>query len=416
MENEKMPPVDKDIPEYPEGKRPETPLLKNISIPAFAREIPVFTPSSQPIGTGTRARESGPCNKDMERLRGYLNYLRAYCQDLRVSTTKLNKVISKLTDYDPETCGEIPEFSEFLYMCPNDSEAVDTILEPIDEEIRKKSIVADNCADQIADIRCCWTRIGYCKQDIQKQPLARLKESLKEIDKQLCDLIVLCDQVTIPCRLNQHLENMRIGQQLNFYERFKDEICSKSNAKYLLDYLSNQPNAVHGLIDVESGIVYNASSNKWRQRWTYIGAALMILGGALAVFFVFPLFMQFFPMVQNYGINHSTYLAAYIFVILGGCVHILIDIIKEKQSAASKSRISLTDWVMWGHINEFSLIMGIVMLWVGFAGLVWINQVDMVSAVAVGYSIDSVYDVVVGRFDKGVTSRSSEIVKVMKGE
>ena len=125
--------------------------------------------------------------------------------------------------------------------------------------------------------------------------------------------------------------------------------------------------------------------------------------------------MKFFPTIQNYGINSSTYLAAYIFVIFGGCVHILIDIIKEKQSAASKSRISLTDWVMWGHINEFSLIIGIVMLWVGFAGLVWINQIDVVSAAAVGYSIDSVYDVVVARFDKGVTSRSSEIVNVIKG-
>ena len=288
MENEKNPPEPKERPEYPEGEIPGPILFKNIAIPAVAREISVPAPSAPSIGTGSRAPESGPCKKEMERLRGYLNYLRAYCQDLRVSTTKLNKVISKLTAYDPETCGQIPEFSEFLFMCQNDSKVVDEILEKIDAEIRENRIVADNCADQIADIQCCWTRIGYCKRDIQKQPLAKLKESLKEIDKQLCDLIVLCDQVTIPCRLNQHLENMRIGQPLNFYDTFKDEMCSKSNATFILDYLSNQPNAVQGLIDAESGIVYNASSNKWRQWWTYIGAALMILVRCTCCIFCIP--------------------------------------------------------------------------------------------------------------------------------
>jgi hypothetical protein len=68
--------------------------------------------------------------------------------------------------------------------------------------------------------------------------------------------------LTVPGRVNEHLRNVHVGQALDFHDAFVDELPLEDQRKRLLIYLSAQPAAIEGVVDVDSGLIYRASSNK----------------------------------------------------------------------------------------------------------------------------------------------------------
>lgn len=390
-----------DIVEKPsasEAKKPKPVQTKQAGIPAKQ--------------TGTPEEEND--TDDFGRLRGDLNSIRSYCQDLRDSCHNLKSIVAGKR-VPPDEYKTTREYEKFLYDYSEDKDLIEPILKSVETRIRVNDVIADLYSDQIADIRCGWNDILYAMDIFTKAKPEKFMDLVKEIDDLLCNMIVLCEQVTLPNRLNLHLDNMRIGQKMVFYDSFKDEICSKTDATFLLDFMSKQPDAIKGLIDTEAGVIYKASPKRSRQWLTYIAALVLIAAGGLLTYLLSPFLLSLLPGLAKAGtVTWTTLFVAYVGVILGGCIHILIDIVKENQSAASKSRVSVTDWFVWGHINELSLFIGIFMLWFCFIGIVWINQLDFVTSVAVGYSFDSVFDLFVARFDKGVTTRTAEISNLIK--
>jgi len=342
-----------------------------------------------------------------EILRERLYQIRAKCQNIRKSVLDVKDILSKCSRLDDSNATDISGFNAVF---DREKDNIEKWLKFLEERMNESSDLSDY-ADHIEHIDSCWHRVLDNRPDFS-QPVCSIKDALEKTDKLLCKIISKCELVTVPDRVNDHLLSLRIGQKLDFYKTFEDEICSKTESKNILEYLSAHPGSINGIIDAENGVVYKASTDKWRQLESYIAPLGLMIGGLIVLyFFIAPWIIPQVTEFHKPDISVWTILTLYIFIMLGGCFHIAADIIKEIQSTSNKARISFTDWFLWGHINETSLWTGVIMLWVGFATLISLKQIDWISGFAVGYSIDSIYTIFMTRFDKTLSTRVEPVKK-----
>ncbi|GAB4526927.1 MAG: hypothetical protein OHK0046_44190 [Anaerolineae bacterium] len=237
--------------------------------------------------------------------------------------------------------------------------------------------------------------------------------SAEKVNEYFHNLIYHAGVLTIPDRLNQHLEQLRIGQALDFNATFVDEVPRDADRLKILAYLSRRPMAVrNGIIDVENGVIFHASPSITRRRLSYVYILLTIVCGALLAYMfanagdTFEL--EDWPVSSD---STSNLMIGYVAVIIGGIVHLGVDAIKQARGKDTRTTLlALDDWFVWVHINEVGIIIGIVSLWVGFFGLVLINgTINWQTAFLVGYSIDSFVDMFLERFNTDVSSRVAKI-------
>ncbi|HRF94201.1 MAG TPA: hypothetical protein PLZ51_03360, partial [Aggregatilineales bacterium] len=198
------------------------------------------------------------------------------------------------------------------------------------------------------------------------------KDAVTDID----NIIYQTALLTIPERLNLQLEQIRIGQALDFHAAFKDEIPNDTSRQKVLDYLGARPILIkNGVIDIAQGVVFHASASYARRRLSYIFISLAIVFGALIAVGVGELgnLLNLAEWITVPG-GTANLLVTYGFIIVGAVVHIGIDGIKQARgNAPQQAFLAIDDWFTWIHIHERGIIMGIVSLWVGFLGLVFLT-------------------------------------------
>lgn len=235
------------------------------------------------------------------------------------------------------------------------------------------------------------------------------KEAINDID----DIIYQTALLTIPERLNLQLEQIRIGQALDFNAAFKDEIPNDDSRQKVLNYLGARPVLIqNGVIDTAQGVVFHASADYGRRRLSYIFITLTIMFGALIAVGVGELgTLLNLPEWITVPGGTPNLLITYVFVIIGAVVHIGIDGIKQARSNDPKQAfLAIDDWFTWIHIHERGIIMGIVSMWIGFLGLVFLTgSADWQTAFLVGYSLDSFVDIFLQRFNTNISSKSSRV-------
>jgi len=235
------------------------------------------------------------------------------------------------------------------------------------------------------------------------------KAAVEDID----DIIYQTALLTIPERLNLQLEQIRIGQALDFNAAFKDEIPNDESRQKVLTYLGARPVLIqNGVIDTAQGVVFHASADYGRRRLSYIFITLTIMFGALIAVGVGELgtLLNLQEWITVPG-GTPNLLITYVFVIIGAIVHIGIDGIKQARSNdPNQAFLAIDDWFTWIHIHERGIIMGIVSMWIGFLGLVFLTgSADWQTAFLVGYSLDSFVDIFLQRFNTNISSKSSRV-------
>ncbi len=259
----------------------------------------------------------------------------------------------------------------------------------------------DKCGDEITEIENLWERIG----NSWPSNLARVESHIGELEYH-------CGLVTIPHRVNQHLETMRTGQTLDFHDTFKDELWKPEDRVKLLQYLYAHPAAIEGVVDVEAGLIYCASSKVgWRWASFFFIAVALLLG--VGVVWLYLWFVANEPPHFRAFLGGPV-LKGYLFITLGSLAHILINAVKQGRSQASFRAID--DWVMWVHVKQISIIGGIVSLWIGIIGLAWFQQqqVTLSTAFFVGYSIDSFVDLFLERFSGAASASAKALTDQVK--
>lgn len=273
--------------------------------------------------------------------------------------------------------------------------------------LRSEPNLYDECGDEITEIENHWERIcnSWPSTDLT---IIEILARVARVESHMGELEYHCGLVTIPRRVDKHLETVRTGQTLDFHDAFKDELPKLEDRVKLLRYLCAHPASVTGIVDVAKGLIYRASPRAWRRRLSFLIIALTLLAGVVVLWFYQWVVSGNPPAFQ--AVLGGKLLKGYLFIALGSLAHILIDSIKQARAQGDSSFRAIDDWVLWVHVREVPIMASIVSLWIGIIGLAWFQpEFTPTTAFFVGYSIDSFVDLFLERFS-GMASSSTKVI------
>jgi hypothetical protein len=213
---------------------------------------------------------------------------------------------------------------------------------------------------------------------------------LDEVKQAVYTLGVRAQILTFPDLVNQRLQDMHTGEQLDFFHEFADEFYKPEFLPIAWRYLREHPDRINGFMS-ENGIIYRASPFAPRFLSSLLIAGIVASGFVLiwvaGVLNYFPL-----PSVD-------VLFRGYIAIMAGGLVHTFVDVWKQFQTKPDHATNMLGNWILWVHVKQVSIVSGILTLWAGFIILVAIQQIgDAGAAFFAGYSIDSFIGLFLVRF------------------
>ena len=368
--------------------------------------------------------KSGEYNGNMDKILANIRVIRAETQNLKKTVSEIKEIKEKS---NLTTQSVLPDLKNKLYqiksneLFKSNSEQIRELFESIKEILNESPAIYDDLGDDITDMDNLWERIRLfwpilpAKKDynLNKKDSFDLNEFCLHIDvieSMMNDLVFRATKLTIPHRVNHRLDLLGVGQPLNFHETFEKELPNHDERVEVLRYIYSKPKLVKGVVDVENGRIYRASPNKIRRYGSYVLIiGFVLLGGFLVYLFANMKSLGITGLTVPYGLNDL--LAGYLFIIFGAIVHIGIDGIKQYRANKGQTFLAIEDWLLWIHVNEVSIIVGVISLWIGFFGLVLLgsnisSQSLWQIAFFVGYSIDSFVDIFLERFTNTASTRT----------
>jgi hypothetical protein len=249
------------------------------------------------------------------------------------------------------------------------------------------------------DVKRDWPATPTTEAEAQRL-VETLQRTIGALEQHLDELVYRCCLVTIPPRLDQHLDTLRVGRKLDFHDSFSDELANDADRKRLLLYLRAHPTAVRGVVDVDGGTIHHVARRRWRRAVSYFGLAIaLLLGFGIAAGFAL---MERWLGLSEWPVHAEQWpdvARAYLFVVLGAFAHVGVDALKQARAQGQAAPTALGDAVLWLHVKEVPLLWSIVFLWVGALGIAATQQLSgWQTAFFVGYSIDSFVDLFLQRF------------------
>ncbi len=142
----------------------------------------------------------------------------------------------------------------------------------------------------------------------------------------------------------------------------------------------------------ENGIIYRASPSV--PHWL----SLILINGVVVAGFL----LIWLVNILHYDIGLppvDVLFRGYLAIMAGGLVHTFVDIWKQYQTKPEQAMNIIGNGVLWVHVKQVSILLGILTLWAGFIILIAIGQIGNVGAAFLaGYSIDSFVGLFLMRF------------------
>ena len=350
-------------------------------------------------------------NDDAARLRGLIKDVRVGAQDVQRSLAVI-ATAAGLSDATARAQEVATAFKETASVFESTDALITRALKSAREVLERDDGVYDQVGDVVTSIEVSWRHataawapllpaLAAGGQPNDPNAVARTGVRIQEL---LRSVVYNAGFLTIPHRLARHLRYVPVGEALIFASEFGDELPLQEDRDRILRYRASHPEGVDGIVDAEKGVVYRASTNATRRRLSYLFIGLTVLLGAVLVYVGANvgnwLALTDWPIKSD---RTSELLIGYALVVLGALAHLVIH--SRKQGIeGGKPFTSLDQWGRWMHVQELSILTGIVTLWIGFAWLVSSTpRIEWLSAIAVGYSVDSVADVALQRFDSKAT-------------
>ncbi len=213
---------------------------------------------------------------------------------------------------------------------------------------------------------------------------------LGEVEQSIYTLGVTAQILTFPDLVNQRLQDMHTGEELDFFHEFSDEFYKPEFLPVAWQYLREHPHRINGFM-TENGMIYRASSLV-----PHFLSSILIIGVFASAFLLIWLVgvLNYFQLPSV-----DVLFRGYIALMAGGLVHTFVDVWKQYQTKPDHATNMLGNWVLWVHVKQASIVAGILTLWAGFIILVAIQQIgDAGAAFFAGYSIDSFIGLFLVRF------------------
>ncbi len=339
--------------------------------------------------------------EDRERFLGLL-------RDIRVEAQYLQKSLVNISTKDSNV--RIPDDKSFELLNKTfiqNKKRIKEHLESLQNLLDHHGVYHDYYGDDVSHIVNLWNRICLVWEETagEDNEFDQYSEHAEELLSLLSEVIYHSNLVTIPHRVDQHFETLRIGQAFDFHQVFaeempllKDERQIHEQSFKILHYIHSHPGIVDGIVDIENGLIYKASNDSRRRAKSFLYIALVMLAGALLFSFVIPCLRIHLEPENWPAFTSKELLGSYLFVVTGAVAHIGVDALKQYRANKEKSFTALEDCLLWIHTKELPLIVGALSLYVVFLILVFSGEIEWQISFFAGYGADSVIDVFLQRF------------------
>jgi hypothetical protein len=346
-------------------------------------------------------------------------YIIGLLQEVRVESKNLWELFGEmekeiLNKQSQDNLAEVVKPYQSIY--EGNKGEIENLIKDLRTILDNDSRFVRHMGDEIRSIENYWERFLKFYPNLSDPSSDKILHSMEKCTNSLSEIIFQCSYRTIPDRLMGHLNQAEIPQALNFYDTFQDEVCSKEQAEKILMSISRSAKIIkdetrdlYGAVDTVQGLVYRVGST--REQWkTVFWIALACFGSLVLSIFVLAMYKLYINTTSS--LNGLTVIVLFIVMLAGAIAHIAIAVLKEARSETKTRNIhAITDLLLWTHIKAFTFYSGLAVLVVAFLTVVIMYPgIGVETAFVVGYSIDSLGDLYLDRFDS-IMSAKSDVLK-----
>ena len=225
--------------------------------------------------------------------------------------------------------------------------------------------------------------------------------------------------LTVGNRLSEHLQLMGVGKALDFDAAFADEVPDPDKRQRLLEWLAAYEHGFGGVVDVGRGLVYKVSRSKFWRVMSYLSPLIFALLAGGFLFLVGSLDNLGVGLADDWHLNNRGQLvSAYLLVLAGAILHLVVENIKQKQSEEVPI-LAIGDALEWLHLRWAGIALSLIPVVIVVIGLrvmgVGEDESDLGLYLAAGYSVDSIAGLFLTRFDTGAKKALRRLSKDIEG-
>jgi hypothetical protein len=240
----------------------------------------------------------------------------------------------------------------------------------------------------------------------------RALDTIRLVRDKLDGIVYTCLAITLAPDINDRLLNLDVGQPLDLEFVYGQDFPRDSamRKRLILEVAQERKVIASGCFDAETGVIYRiAPTLKERRRCLWHVSGLILLGVLLAAGACFVgLLLPAWP-IKAY--RYST-LANYVSLFFGAGAHLLIQALKQNRAQTKPSFTAMDDWLLWLHVHEKPVLYGILWADLGFLLLTFmVHGMDWRGAFAAGYSIDSITDLFLTKFEAVIGNAATQLKK-----
>ena len=338
--------------------------------------------------------------------------LRSTLRDIREELVRIDTALDRYA-----TAGDAERTALWRDLKPVvDAEAsgVDDRLAKLAALLARDDGLADGYSDAVTRIENLWGDVKRAWHSVTgKNSTVSVVPMRRDIDRCVLEIGYL----TVPPRTNENLDALRVGAAMNFHDEFADEIPSMQARTAILKWLNSHPRLVRGVVDPSTGVIIKASGRPMRriQSW-------LIVLGVVALALVASGFAP--SLLKAIGVGklpaHGTgtqYVWGILAAYAGSVCHIGIAALKQlrRSTATDDQRFTaIGNFTIWVHVNEMYLtVYALAIPIVAYVVILTTGSIDNLTLFFVGFSIDSLLDTVLARFDKVSAGRTEAIARAV---
>ncbi|MCA9032127.1 MAG: hypothetical protein KDA66_15025, partial [Planctomycetaceae bacterium] len=226
--------------------------------------------------------------------------------------------------------------------------------------------------------------------------------------------IYRCAELTVPDRVDQHLQTIPPGQELDFHANFREAVPNEEHRVKLLKFMQDHPNCLWGVVNVDTGKILSLPRGVLRRIRTYVWVGLW-LAACIGLAYELP------RLGKDWNINSwpikevsegLPLFGVYLFALAGAIGHIFLDVVKQFRQGTVFRTVS--DVLSWVHVNELNILISIGTIFIAsFVVYANMENVSLYFALLAGYSADSIADTWLQRFEKSVVEQTEGLTKMV---
>jgi hypothetical protein len=225
---------------------------------------------------------------------------------------------------------------------------------------------------------------------------------------------------TIPKRIAGFMEEQSgVGAPLDFHARFADELDDPNDRVEVLRRLAVlNVDRVGGLVDVERGMIYRVGPLR-RRLLSYAMLLVAMLAGGGIVYLLSTTNSFALPgFSSGTMVPLQTLLWWYALMMAGVAAHIVkkaaeLSIVARTGGSGDAPQVILDRLAIWIHVREYRFVTTILTAIGAFVMLVASGQANASTALLAGYTIDSLADLVLQRFNTAVSTHAAEVKQAL---